>query len=178
MLISLQEYADYIIANTENYGTALVYHARAHCPKKVKQTLDLLISISLVRSIAYPALSAMDPKLHSLIFTPGQSLHQLAQVDAQAAEMLHTYLSGYASLRRFYELRDEEVALAEGQTPKSRPIARKAAAATALISVVNSAADSIHGGLYDAERASIVQVDGLLALLGEAMVFVNRMSLS
>ena len=89
--------------------------------------------------------------------------------------MLHTHLTGYATLRKFYDLRDEEVNLEQGQKPRLRAIARKNAAATALLAVINSAADSIHGGLYDEDRGSIVQVDGLLALLGEAMVFVDRM---
>ncbi len=89
--------------------------------------------------------------------------------------MLHTHLTGYATLRKFYDLRDEEVNLEQGQRPRLRPIARKNAAATALLAVINSAADSIHGGLFDEDRGSIVQVDGLLALLGEAMVFVDRM---
>lgn len=88
--------------------------------------------------------------------------------------MLHTCLTGYASLRRFYDLRDEETSLKEGQTTKARPRARKDAAATALMAVINSAADNIHGGLYDEHRGAVVQVDGLLALLGEAMMFVNR----
>ena len=92
-----------------------------------------------------------------------------------AAEMLHTHLTGYATLRKFYDLRDEEVNLEQGQKTRLRPIARKNAAATALLAVINSAADSIHGGLYDEDRGSIVQVDGLLALLGEAMIFVDRM---
>lgn len=46
----------------------------------------------------------------------------------------------------------------------------------ALLAVIDSAADSIHGGLYDEQRGSVVQVDGLLALLGEALVFVDRSS--
>ena len=99
-------------------------------------------------------------------------------MDPKAAEMLHTYLTGYATLRKFYDLRDEEINLEKGQKPTMRPNARKIAAATALLAVINSAADNIHGGLYDESRASVVQVDGLLSLLGEALVFVNRMSQS
>lgn len=153
-----------------------MYYARAHRRKKVKDILNLLISYCLVQSIAFPALSALDSKLHSLVFTPEQSLTQLAQVDPKAAEMLHTCLTGYASLRRFYDLRDHEFNYNEGQSLRSRPIARKEAAATALVAVINSAADNIHGGLYDEDRGAVVQVDGLLALLGEAMIFVNRAS--
>ena len=138
--------------------------------------MDLLISLSLVQSIAYPPISSLDPNLHSLIFTPESSLGQLASIDRTAAETLHIHLTGYATLRRFYDLRDEEVNLQKDQKPRLRPIARRNAAATALLAVIDSAADSIHGGLYDEDRGSIVQVDGLLALLGEAMVFVDRMS--
>jgi len=111
-----------------------------------------------------------------LIFTPKESLEQIASIDAEAAAMLHLYLTGYATLRRFYDLRDEEANLKDGQTPTIRPIARKTLAATALIAVINSAADNIHGGLFDETRGAVVQVDGLLALLGEAIIFVNRTS--
>ena len=97
-------------------------------------------------------------------------------MDPKAAEMLHTYLTGYATLRKFYDLRDEDVNTKEGQKPTTTtPHLRKTAAAPALLAVINSAADNIHGGLYDEKRGSIVQVDGLLSLLGEALVFVNRM---
>lgn len=96
-------------------------------------------------------------------------------MDPKAAEMLHTYLTGYATLRKFYDLRDEEIDLEVGQKPAARPNARKVAAATALLAVINSAADNIHGGLFDENRGSVVQVDGLLSLLGEALIFVNRM---
>lgn len=152
-----------------------MYYARAHRHKKVKNVLDLLISLSLVQSIAFPPLSALDQNLRALLFTPEQSVGQLALMDPKAAEMLHTYLTGYATLRKFYDLRDEEVNLAEGQKPRMRPKARKTAAAAALLAVINSAADNIQGGLFDENRGSVVQVDGLLSLLGEALVFVKRM---
>jgi len=136
--------------------------------------LDLLISLSLVQSVAYPPTSNLDQNLKSLISSPKQSLTQISEFDAEAAELLHTYLSGYATLRKFYDLRDEEVHLKAGQKPSLRPIARKKAAADALLAVINSAADNIHGGLYDENRGAVVQVDGLLSLLGEALVFVDQ----
>ena len=136
----------------------------------------MLISLCLVHSIAFPPLSALDENLRALLFTPEQCVGQLASLDPKAAEMLHTYLTGYATLRKFYDLRDEEINLEKGQKSTARPQARKIAAATALLAVINSAADNIHGGLYDESRASVVQVDGLLSLLGEALVFVNRMN--
>lgn len=140
----------------------------------MKDVLDLLISLSLVRSLAFPPISSLDNNLSNLLFSPQKSLDEIADDDPQAARILHRYLTGYATLRRFYDLRDEEENLKDGQKPSLRPIARKKAAMVALLAVVDSTADSIHGGLYDEQRGSIVQVDGLLSLLGEAMVFVDR----
>lgn len=136
--------------------------------------LDLLTSLSLVHSSAFPPSSALDPNLHALVFTPEQSLRQLSTYDPKAAELLHTDLTGYATLRRFYDLRDEEVRLSEGQKPRSRPNARKRAAVAALVALINSATHNIQGGLYDDECDAVLRVDGLLTLLGEATVFVNR----
>jgi hypothetical protein len=142
----------------------------------VKDVLDLLVSLSVVQSLAFPPLSSLDHNLKALISLPKESLDQLAELDGEAATILHTYLTGYATLRTFYDLRDEEVNLREGQTPSLTPLERKKAAVSALLAVINSAADSIHGGLFDENRDSVVQVDGLLAFLGEALVFVDRSS--
>lgn len=90
--------------------------------------------------------------------------------------MLSNHLSGYATLRRFYDLRDEEVLLQSGAKPSMRPMARKRAAANALVVIISSAASSIQGGLYDADIETVVQVDVLLPLLGESLVFLNRTS--
>ena len=142
----------------------------------MKDVLDLLVSLSVVQSLAFPPLSSLDHNLKALISRPRESLDQLAELDEEAAAILHTYLTGYATLRNFYDLRDdEEVHQMEGATPSLDPVARKKAAVPALLAVINSAADSIHGGLYDEHRGSVVQVDGLLALLGEALVFVDRL---
>lgn len=142
----------------------------------MKDVLDLLVSLSVVQSVAFPPLSSLDHNLKALISWPKESLDQLAELDEEAAAILHTYLTGYATLRNFYGLRDEEIHRNEGETPNSNPAARKKKAVAALLAVINSAADSIHGGLYDENRGSVVQVDGLLALLGEALVFVDRSS--
>ena len=136
--------------------------------------LDLLISYSLVQSTAYPTAASLDTNLHSFVFAPQESLEHLALLDEEGAEILHEALSGYATLRKFYKLRDEEANLAKGQKLKQDSYSRKKAAAAALLAVINSAADNIHGGLYDESRSSVVHVGGLLALLGEAMVFVTR----
>ena len=112
----------------------------------------------------------------ALVFSPKESLQSLVEMDHEAADVLLTYLSGYATLRKFYDLRDEGMRLPEGQKSTLRPMARKRAAAAALLAVIDSAADNIHGGLYDEDRGSVVQVDGLLVLLGEALIFVDRKS--
>jgi hypothetical protein len=94
-------------------------------------------------------------------------------MDFEAAELLQKMLSGYATLRKFYNLRDEVVAPKNGRT-KNSDVKRKAEAASALMAVISSSDDNIRGGLYDGDRGAVVNVDFLLALLGEAMVFVNQ----
>jgi hypothetical protein len=88
--------------------------------------------------------------------------------------MLSNHLSGYATIRKLYDLRDEEVLLKDGEKPAHRPLARKRAAANALGVIIASASSSIRGGLYDPEVETVVPVDLLLPLLGEALVFVNQ----
>lgn len=127
-----------------------------------------------MQSVAYPAASDLDDDLALLVTSPKEVLTALSAIDADAAEMLKLYLSGYATLRRFYDLRDAETNLAPGHKPTLRPLARKREATTALVTVINSAADSIHGGLYDPDRHVVVQVDGLLALLAESLPLLNH----
>ncbi|KAL8766149.1 MAG: hypothetical protein Q9209_006989 [Squamulea sp. 1 TL-2023] len=167
-------YADHFTNETENYGNALIYYARARRPGRVKNILDLLISLSLVESKAVPTSSSLDSNLRALIETPRESLEVLRDIDAEAAQLIHHNLTGYASLRRFYDLRDAELSTNKDPTARLRPVARRKAAIATLTAVINSAADSIHGGLYDVERGSVVPIDGLLALLGEALVFVDQ----
>lgn len=134
----------------------------------------MLVAHCLVKSIAYPPLDELDSSLKSLIKSPKQTLTKLSAVDSEAAQLLSDSLSGYATIRKFYDLRDEEVLLKEGENPAHRAMARKRAAANALMVIISSAASSIRGGLYDPEVETVVQVDVLLPLLGEALVFVNR----
>lgn len=156
------------------YGEAIWYYALAHKSRKVKDVLDLLISFSLIHSTAFPARPDMDAHLGRLVSSPKAALTEISRVDGEAAEILSTLLSGYATVRKFYDLRDEEVNSAVGERLKPRTIGRKADAAAALVAVVNSADASIRGGLYDDSRDAVISVDFLLALLGEAMVFVNQ----
>lgn len=139
----------------------------------MKTVLDLLVSLCIVQSTAFPPFDSMDKNLHALVETPQDSLTRLEAFDADAASTLHQYLTGYATVRRFYELRDGEVNAKEGERPRGL-LARKREAAKALIAIINSAADNIYGGLYDETRQSVIHIDCLLALLGEASVFVNH----
>ncbi|KAL4901782.1 hypothetical protein BDW74DRAFT_159504 [Aspergillus multicolor] len=171
-----ERYGDLTVENSEQYGLALVCYARAHNRRKVKSVVDLLISYSLVQSRAYPASGDLDKQLRTLIREPKTCLSAIASADEEAASILQFYFSGYATLRRFYETRDEAVALAAGQKPRYKPLARRRAAAQALVAAITSAADSIYGGLYDPDRDSAIQVDGLLALLGEALPLIHQSS--
>lgn len=76
-------------------------------------------------------------------------------------------LSGYATLRKFYEIRD-------GEGGGGAETSRKRRAAAALVAVVASSDDNIRGGLYDEGRDAVVSEDFLLALLGEAMPLVGQ----
>jgi hypothetical protein len=169
----IQKYATQIAESTDFYGTALIYYALSRKAKKVKDVLDLLISISLVQSRAYPPISKLDRSLRDLILNPRYAMSQITRIDTDAAEILRVYLSGYATLRKFYEIRDEGIP-EDGATKAGPSLQRRQAAASVLLTVIASAASNIRGGLYDIKSDAVIQVDGLLALLGEAMVFVDR----
>jgi hypothetical protein len=170
----LQKYADHLRTNTESYGDTLLYYARAHDAQKIQEVLRVLVAHCLIKSTAYPPLDELDESLSSLITSPKQTLTKLASLDSEAASLLSNHLSGYATIRKYYDLRDEDVLLKPGERPAHRPMARKRAAANALMVIIASAASSIRGGLYDPEIETVVQVDVLLPLLGEALVFVNQ----
>jgi hypothetical protein len=182
-----ERYADDLAASSQDYGSALVYYARAHASQKLRSTIDLLISLCLVQSAAFPPQAIIDPQLDALLNDQHATLHQVARQDVAAAQLLASQLSGYATLRRFYDLRDADAAkdsaeadverdeeAASRKPGKLRPLARKREAARALMAVIESAADSIRGGLYDPEAQSVVQVDALMSLLCEALPLMNR----
>jgi hypothetical protein len=110
------------------------------------------------------------------------ALRQLARTDDEASQLIMFHISGYATLRKFYELRDEEAEnLTEEQAERrrisgSRPRERKKNVAKSLIALIDVAAASVHGGLFDPEAATVVQVDGLLTLLGEVLPLLDRKS--
>lgn len=173
-LSAAERYADQLASTTHNYGDAIFYYARAHNQQKLRSVLDLLVSLCLVHSIAYPSPSGLDQRLRLLLENPAMALSELSRIDTEAAEMISTYLSGYATARRFYDVRDEGLTSDAHQKPKNKPKQRRKLAANALVAVVESASSSVRGGLYDAQTDSVVQVDGLLSLLGEALLFISQ----
>lgn len=144
------------------------YYALAHRPNKVREVMNLLISYSLIQSMAYPPTDKLDDQLRRLLSERNATLEEFAKQDLEAAELVGKMLSGYATLRKFYNLRDS------GGAGATIPFARRQQAAAALTSVIAAADDSIRGGLYDPSRDAVVSEDFLLALLGEALVFVNN----
>ncbi|KAK1016732.1 hypothetical protein LTR54_003411 [Friedmanniomyces endolithicus] len=168
-----ERYADTLASTTRSYGPALLYLARARSPAKLKSTLGLLASLCLIHSSAYPAPADLDPQLASLLSGPRNALVALACIDSDAANLLASHLSGYATLRRFYQLRDQSQESVEEQGTL-RPLARAREAAKALLAVLASASDCICGGLFDPDTESVLPVDGVLALLGELLPLLGR----
>ncbi|XDG04268.1 hypothetical protein ABKA04_003883 [Annulohypoxylon sp. FPYF3050] len=163
-----ESFADILAKDTFRFGEALWYYALAHRPGKVRDVLNTLMSISLVESTIYPPERELDDTLKQLLRERTTTLEQFAKQDLEAAELLGKMLSGYATLRKFYELRD-----GDGKT-RQKSLSSRQQAATALAAVIASADDNIRGGLYDDTRDAVVSEDFLLALLGEASVFVGQ----
>ncbi|KAL2115840.1 hypothetical protein VTJ04DRAFT_10095 [Mycothermus thermophilus] len=163
-----ETYGDVLARDSHRYGEAMWYYALAHKPNKVREVMNLLISYSLVQSTAFPPTHELDDYLRRLLTDRKNTLEQCASQDMDAAELLGKMLSGYASLRQFYDIRDNDAAMAHVS-----PRTRRQQAATALVSVIASSDDNIRGGLLDQTRDGIVSEDFLLALLGEALVFVS-----
>lgn len=141
------------------------YYALAHRPGKVRDVMHFLIAYSLLQSTAYPPTVELDDYLQKLLKQRKSTLEELAKLDLEAGELLGKMLAGYATLRKFYDIRDDE------SIPETR---RHRLAAAALTIVIASSDDNIRGGLYDSSRDAIVGEDFILALLGEMLVFVNN----
>ncbi|KAI0171362.1 nuclear pore complex subunit Nup85 [Pestalotiopsis sp. NC0098] len=161
-----ERYGDILKEDTYRFGDMLWYYALAHRPGKIRDVLNGLMSISLAESTTYPPESELDERLRSILKERTTVLEQFALQDLEAAELLGKMLSGYATLRKFYELRDGN--------GNSQSLARRQQAATALSFVIASADDNIRGGMYDDTRDAVVSEDFILALLGEASIFVNQ----
>lgn len=161
-----QRYADTLADSPQAYGLALTFYARAHAATKLKDLLALLTSLSLIQSAAVPSSHEVDQQLKSLLSKDRPAIVRLARSDPKAATLLSTNFSGYATLRKFYDLRDQYV-ISSGQ--HLRPLERKREAAKALMAIIESASDCIRGGLFDPEIESAIPADALLVLLGETL---------
>lgn len=171
MLTQSQKYADQLSTSSSHYGSAILYYARAHNAAKVKQTLNALLSLSLIQSLAFPPANALDDRLKSFLASPKQSLQQLASVDTEAARILSCYLSGYATLRDYYSRRDNAH---DYSSSASGILQRKRDAAPYLLAAITSAGEAIAGGLFDPNADAVFPVDSLLVLLGEALPFLYQ----
>ena len=132
------------------------------------------MSLSLVQSIAYPPAKDLDDSMRNLVNTPKQTLARLAILDPGMQATLIRHISGYATVRKYYELRDLEVNKQNNSTTPLKPTARKKEALSSLVALIQSASDGIHGGLLDPSVDSAISVDGLLVLLAETLPFVNH----
>lgn len=152
-----------------------MFYARAHAAAKLRDTLSLLTSLSLVQSAAIPPTAQTDEHLASLLSRDRTGLVRLAHADPKAASLLSSNLSGYATLRKFYDLRDQDVSPSSSSSgmPRLRPLERKREAAKALMAVIDSASDCIRGGLFDPDVESAIPTDALLALLGETLPLLS-----
>jgi hypothetical protein len=164
-----QRYADSLAEDTTSYGLALIYYARAHASEKLKDTLGLLTSLCLLHSASMPAQDYLDPKFEDLIGKDRTALRDLAHTDMEAATLLSSHLSGYATLRKFYDLRDQDLITSTTAHPPLKSLTRRREAANALFVLIKSAADCIPGGLFDPEVETVIPAEGLLALLAETL---------
>lgn len=126
--------------------------------------------------MAYPPRSDLDERMRSFISSPKQTFTSLAATDLDAAQHLSTWLSGYATVRKFYELRDAEVLSRSDETSSQKVLSRKKDAAEALLISVASANHPIRGGLFDPSTEVVIPVDSLLVLLGEALPLLSEES--
>ncbi|KAI6323154.1 hypothetical protein MCOR34_001902 [Pyricularia oryzae] len=161
-----EHFGDALARESHSYGQAMWYYSLAHRPNKVREVMNLLISYSLLQSTVFPPESELDEHLRQLVHDRNETLAEFAKQDLEAAELLGKMLSGYATLRRFYEIRDDDTTA----VPLHR---RRAAAADALMAVIAASDDNIRGGLYDPSRDGLVSEDFLLTLLGEATALVD-----
>ncbi|PFH60291.1 hypothetical protein XA68_11174 [Ophiocordyceps unilateralis] len=164
-------YAQMLARECRRFGEVLWYYALAHRPDSVREVLNLLMAHSLVDSRAFPAEADMDDGLRDLLEKRTETLERRAKQDLEAAQLLGRMLSGYATLRKFYDIRDGKDVLGDGSSFKA--VAAKRQAARALATVIASADDNIRGGLFDPGRDAVVSEDYLLALLGESTALVD-----
>ncbi|KAG0124839.1 hypothetical protein HOY82DRAFT_493631 [Tuber indicum] len=136
------------LSGTTSCGDSLHFFALANDRFSLHNILTKLTTSSLLHSAPLPAPSSLDPVLSDLLKTP----------TSIASPILRFELSGYATLRNFYESRDS------GDHPR---------AVKALVAVLKSAGEKLDGGVYDADWDSALEEWMIAVLLGELMPYIN-----
>lgn len=145
--------------DTDDYGKALKYYARSNAINKIRNVLDLLISMSLIRSDAFPAQESLDEDLKAFLENSDVVFEEQFKADEKGATLLREYMSGYGTVRSFYDLRKRST---HGQLRDDR-------SRRALFAAIASASDNIDGGILDNQRTALIRYEALLVLLGEAL---------
>jgi hypothetical protein len=173
-----EKLGDYLSDNTYKYGMALMCYANSHNGPRIRKLTEMLISNCLVQSRAWPSENNIDETLLALIESPKAAFANMIETDPEAAALLQFYVVGYACVRRVFTYRDNlsEHSKSNSNSRPAAPAERKRLAARALVAAINSAADSIYGGLYDPERQTAISHEVLLVLLGEATAFLSQES--
>lgn len=117
--------------------------------------------MSLVRSEAFPAQGDLDKDFIEFLKNDSTIYESLFASDREGALILHESMSGYATVRNFYDLRDRS----------SRGTKERNQAWEALSAIIASASDNVDGGMLDEKTDALIRYEGLLVLLGEALVF-------
>ncbi|CUS15115.1 unnamed protein product [Tuber aestivum] len=136
------------LSGTTSYGDSLHFFALANDRFSLHNILTKLTTSSLLHSTPSPAPPSLDPVLSDLLKTP----------TSITSPILRFELSGYATLRNFYESRDSG--------DHSRAV-------KALVAVLKSAGEKLDGGVYDADWDSAVEEWMIAVLLGELMPYIN-----
>ncbi|RPA94315.1 hypothetical protein L873DRAFT_1701945 [Choiromyces venosus 120613-1] len=136
------------LSGTTSYGDSLYFFALANDRFSLHNILTKLTTSSLLYSTPSPAAPSLDPVLSNLLKTP----------TSITSPILRFELSGYATLRNFYESRDN---------------GDHARAVKALVAVLKSAGEKLDGGVYDSDWDSAVEEWMIGVLLGELMPYIN-----
>ncbi|CAI4215263.1 unnamed protein product [Parascedosporium putredinis] len=121
-----------------------------------------------------PPPSDLDDHLHRLLTARSATLEDLANLDIEAAELVGRILSGYATLRKFYEIRDSEDTNGLAN-PGPRSVANKKLAAAALVAAIASSDDNIRGVFgHQPPVLSLEQMDVLLKAIEDLETVGSR----
>lgn len=142
-------FAGRLVTSATSYGDSLYFYSLSsyHRPS-IHNLLTKLLSSSLLTSSTFPPDPTLDDTFKKLLSSPKSTSSQILRFE----------LSGYATLRNFYALRDA---------------GKFAPAASALVATIKSAGEKLDGGVLDPEWECAVEEWTLGALLGELIPFLG-----